>query len=54
MNRNLCPNCNKGELEKIEVTKDLEWLMPKNMEAWGCPECGQSFFKKVLDKPSKM
>ena len=44
--KHICPYC--GEvLEKIEVNPEFAWLEPPGFESWGCPNCGNSFFKKI-------
>ena len=46
MKKDICPNCGKKELEKIQLPLDLAWLEIPGYEDWGCAHCGQSFFKK--------
>lgn len=54
MDKDFCPICGKKTLEKIPPTSGLEWLeRPDLREWWGCSNCGNAFFKKVLDKNSK-
>jgi hypothetical protein len=47
MEKDICPNCGKKELEKIQLPLDLAWLEIPGYEDWGCAHCGQSFFKKI-------
>ena len=57
MEKDICPNCGKKELEKIQLPLDLAWLEIPGYEDWGCAHCGQSFFKKLrlgLDKSHLM
>lgn len=54
MEKEICPKCGKKELEKIPPTPGMEWLeRPDLREWWGCPNCGEAFFKKVLNKCEK-
>lgn len=47
MEKDVCPNCGKKALEKIQLPLDLAWLEIPGYEDWGCAHCGQSFFKKI-------
>ena len=47
MEKDICPNCGKKELEKIQLPLDLAWLEIPGYEDWGFAHCGQCFFKKI-------
>lgn len=50
MEKDICPNCGKRTLEKIEIAPQEIYLITPGFEDWGCTNCGNAFFKKVLDK----
>ena len=55
MEKDICPNCGKKTLEKVPPTPGMEWLeRPDLREWWGCLNCGQAFFKKLLDKSENL
>ena len=57
MERDICPNCGKKALERMEPDPDFEWLSIPGYEDWGCLKCGQTFFKKIeigIDKSPMM
>lgn len=46
MEKDICPNCGKKELEKIQLPLDLAWLEIPGYEDWGLRSLWTKFFQK--------